>query len=81
MDGADSTVMPSAAEAAAAVPRVDASEVCSTAAVVSAGTAMVAVMITLASPWLASPLEAIRPLLEIDTPSITMLLLQAVAAA
>ena len=48
MDGADSTVMPSASEAAAAVPRVDASEVCSTAAVVSAGTAMVAVMVTLA---------------------------------
>ena len=48
IDGADSTVMPSASEAAAAVPRVDASEVCSTAAVVSAGTAMVAVMITLA---------------------------------
>ena len=44
--GSDSTVMPSAAEAAAAVPRVEASEVCTAAGVVEAGTAMVAVMIT-----------------------------------
>ena len=44
--GSDSTVMPSAAEAAAAVPRVKASEVCTAAGVVEAGTAMVAVMIT-----------------------------------
>eukprot|EP00964_Phaeocystis_antarctica_P030697 scaffold17359_cov57-Phaeocystis_antarctica.AAC.4 len=39
--------MPSAAEAAAAVPRVELSEVCTAAAVVEAGTAMVAVMSTL----------------------------------
>ena len=49
MLGSDSTVMPSAAEAAAAVPRVVVSEVCTTAAVEEAGTAMVAVMITLAA--------------------------------
>ena len=47
INGADSTVMPSSSEAAAAVPRVDASA-CSTAAVVLAGTAMAAMMITLA---------------------------------
>ena len=46
MLGSDSTMMPSAAEAAAAVPRVEASEVCTAAGVVEAGTAMVAVMIT-----------------------------------
>ena len=49
MLGSDSTVMPSAAEAAAAVPRVVVSEVCTAAAVEEAGTAMVAVMITLAA--------------------------------
>ena len=42
-----SIVMPSAVEAAAAVPRVELSEVCTAAAVVEAGTAMVAVMSTL----------------------------------
>eukprot|EP00964_Phaeocystis_antarctica_P031862 scaffold18018_cov42-Phaeocystis_antarctica.AAC.1 len=47
--GADSIVTPSAAEASAAVPRVEESEVCTAAAVVEAGTAMVAVMITLAA--------------------------------
>ena len=40
-------MMPSSVEAAAAVPRVEASEACTVAAVVKAGTAMVAVMITL----------------------------------
>eukprot|EP00964_Phaeocystis_antarctica_P160339 scaffold131867_cov48-Phaeocystis_antarctica.AAC.1 len=49
MLGTDSTVMPSAAEAAAAVPRLEESEVCSAAGVVEAGTAIVAVMITLAA--------------------------------
>ena len=49
MAGADSIVIPSASEAAAAVPRVEASEVCTASAVVEAGTAMVAVMITLAA--------------------------------
>ena len=47
--GSDSTVMSSAADAAAAVPRVENSEVCTAAAVVEAGTAIVAVMITLAA--------------------------------
>jgi len=41
--------MSSAADAAAAVPRVENSEVCTAAAVVEAGTAIVAVMITLAA--------------------------------
>ena len=65
MLGSDSTVMPSAAEAAAAVPRVAASEVCTASAVVEAGTAMVAVMITLAAAtlgWVSvpqSPVEAV----------------------
>ena len=48
MLGSDSTVMPSAAEAAAAVPRVDLSLACTAVGVVEAGTAIVAVMITLA---------------------------------
>jgi hypothetical protein len=48
----DSTVIPSAAEAAAAVPRVEESEVCTVAAVMEAGTVMVAVMITLAAATL-----------------------------
>ena len=45
--GIDTTVMPSAVEAVAAVPRVEESEVCTAAGVVEAGTAMVAVMSTL----------------------------------
>ena len=56
--GSDSTVMPSAAEAAAAVPRVEASEVCTAAGVVEAGTAMVAVMITEAAATLMVTSEA-----------------------
>jgi uncharacterized membrane protein YgcG len=47
--GTSSTVMPSVVEAASAVPRLEESEVCSTPAVVEAGTAMVAVMRTLAA--------------------------------
>ena len=47
--GTTSTVTPSAAEVALAVPRVEESEVCTTSAVVEAGTAMVAVMRTLAA--------------------------------
>ena len=47
--GTASTVTPSAAEAAAAVPMVEVSEACTAVAVVEAGTAMVAVMITLAA--------------------------------
>ena len=50
--GASSTVMPSAAEASAAVPSVEESEACTAAAVVEAGTAMLAVMITLAAATL-----------------------------
>jgi len=41
------TVMPRTSEAAEAVPRVDESEVCTSSAVMEAGTAMVAVIITL----------------------------------
>ena len=47
--GSDSTTIPSAAEAASATPRVEESEVSTTAAVVEVGTAMVAVMRTLAA--------------------------------
>ena len=50
MVGTDSTVTPSAAEAAAAVPKLEESEfTIRVAAVLEAGTAMVAVMITLAA--------------------------------
>ena len=49
MVGASSTVMPSAAEASAAVPRVEESEARTASAVMEAGTPMVAVMITLAA--------------------------------
>ena len=45
--GFSSIVMPGAVEAAAAVPRVEASEVCTAAAVVEAGTVMVTMMSTL----------------------------------
>ena len=47
--GTSSTVTPSAVEAATAVPRLEESEVRSTSAVVEAGTAIVAVMRTLAA--------------------------------
>ena len=49
MVGFDSTTIPSAAEAASATPRVEESEVSTTSAVVEVGTAMVAVMRTLAA--------------------------------
>ena len=45
--GTASTATPSAVEAAAVVPRLEESEVCTVAAVMEAGTAMVAVMSTL----------------------------------
>ena len=61
MLGFDSTVMLSAAEAAAAVPRVEASEVCTASAVVEAGTTMVAVMSTLAAATLMVTSEASTP--------------------
>ena len=47
--GTSSTVTPSAVEAASAVPRVVESEVCTSSAVMEAGTAMVAVTRTLAA--------------------------------
>ena len=47
--GAFSTATPSAVEAASAVPRLEESEVCTWSAVLEAGTAMVAVMRTLAA--------------------------------
>jgi len=50
--GIDSTVIPRAAEAVSEVPRLEESEVCTAAAVVEAGTAMVAVMRTLAAATL-----------------------------
>ena len=46
-EGVPSIAMPSALEAAAGVPRVEAREVCIAATVVDSGTAIVAVMITL----------------------------------
>ena len=49
MLGISSTVMPSAVEVASALPRLEESEVCSTSAVVEAGTAIVAVIRTLAA--------------------------------
>ena len=50
--GTDSTVTPSAVEAASVVARLEESEVCTAVAVVEAGTAMLAVMITLAAATL-----------------------------
>ena len=47
--GTSSTVTPSAVEASLTVPRVEESEVCTWSAVLEAGTAMVAVMRTLAA--------------------------------
>ena len=49
MVGTFSTVTPSAVEAASAVPRLEESEVCTWSAVMETGTAMVAVMRTLAA--------------------------------
>ena len=52
MVGTSSTATPSAVEAASAVPKLKESKVCRTSAVVEAGTAMVAVMRTLAAATL-----------------------------
>ena len=60
--GSDSTVMPSAAEAAAAVPRLEESLVCTLAAV-EAGTVIVAVMITLAAATVMTVDEGATPAL------------------
>ena len=59
--GSDSTVIPSAAEATAAVPRLEESEVCTAAAVVEAGIVMVAVMITLAAATLTMTWDLSTP--------------------
>ena len=52
MVGSTSTVIPSAAEAVAVVPRLEESDFFTAAAVMDAGTVMVAVMITLAAATL-----------------------------
>ena len=59
--GTSSTVMPKRVEAATAVPRAEASEVCTVVAVVEAGMEMVAVIITLAAatPIVTSDLETL----------------------
>jgi hypothetical protein len=62
--GSDSMVTLSRAEAEAAVPRRDESEVCTAAAVVEAGTAMVAVMSTLLAETATSMVTA-----EASTPA------------
>ena len=62
MVGANSTVMPSAAEAAVAVPRLEESEFCTSAAV-EAGTVIVAVMITLAAATVMMADEGSTPAL------------------
>ena len=61
MVGTASTVMPSAALAAAVVPRLEETVLCTAAAVVVAGTAMVAVMITEAACTLMVTSEASTP--------------------
>ena len=61
--GADKTVIPSAADAVAAVLRREESVVCNASAVVDAGTLMVAVMITLAAATLMDTKEASTPAL------------------
>ena len=59
--GSDSTVMPSAVEAAAAVPRLEESEVCNAAAVVDAGIESMAVMITLPAVTLIVTSDLSKP--------------------
>ena len=61
MVGTSSTTTPSAAEAASAVPRVEESELCTTSAVVEAGTAMVTVMRTLAAATLITTSDLSMP--------------------
>jgi len=55
------TVMFRTLEAASAVPRADESEVCTSSAVMEAGTAMVAVMITLAAATLILTNDSLTP--------------------
>ena len=64
MVGTSSTVIPSATEAAAVVLRLEESEVCIAAAVVEAGTAMVAVIVTLAAVMLMVTAEVPTPARE-----------------
>ena len=59
--GTASTVMPSTADASAAVARLAESTVCTAAAVVVIGTSMVAVMITEAAATLRITAVASRP--------------------
>ena len=59
--GTSSTVRPSASEASAAVPRASESFSCTERTVLEAGTAMVAVMITLAAATWIVTWDASRP--------------------
>ena len=59
--GTDSTAMPRAAEAEAAVPRVEESDSSTMVAAEEAGTAMLAVMITLAADTLIVTSDASTP--------------------
>ena len=61
MVGTDTTVTPSAAETAAAVPRLEESVVRTAAGVVVSGTAMVAVMSTLAAATVTVTADASTP--------------------
>ena len=61
MEGFDTTVMPSAVEAASVVSKWEASELCILSAVMEAGTAMVAVMITLAAVTLIATSDLSTP--------------------
>ena len=60
--GTDSTMKPNAIEAAAAVARLEESDVCTVLAAKEVGTAMVAVMITLAAVTLIATSELSMPL-------------------
>jgi len=62
MVGTSSTVRPSAAEASAVVLSASESAVCTDSTVLEAGTAMMAVMITLPSATLIVTLDASMPL-------------------
>ena len=61
MVGTSSTVTPSAVEASSAEPMLEESRVCTVPAVVEAGTAMVAVMRTLAAATLIATCDLSTP--------------------
>ena len=63
MVGSDSTVIPSAVDADAAVPRREVSVACNASAVVEAGTLIVAVMMTLAAATMMDTDERSTPAL------------------